>query len=271
MSNNFTGTNTMSKNSSSTAATATNSTAAAPKRVSKKADATPVAAPAAGAAVVAAPAPVAAVAAAASTAGAVDAPAVAEKPKKVKAEKPVEKAKEVVSAAPTASSVAEAAPVAEVKSVEQEISELVALHQKLRDQSVAAIKTLQKLQKRVAKEVKEAGRRRRAKKEDDGTPKEKRPTIFTTPVTLKDELCVFLGKAKGSQMTPADVTRAFSAYVDLHKLKDVEKGHTIHPDAAMRKVLNINDSEKISYRNVQSYLYKLYILPAKKDKSLPAQ
>jgi hypothetical protein len=135
-----------------------------------------------------------------------------------------------------------------------------------RDQAVSAIKTLQRLQKRVAKEVKEAGRRRRrAKKEDEnGVPKEKRPTIFTTPVTLKDELCVFLGKTKGSQMTPADVTRAFSAYVDSNKLKDAEKGHTIHPDAAMRKVLNVKDGEVLTYRNVQSYLYKLYVLPEKK-------
>jgi chromatin remodeling complex protein RSC6 len=75
---------------------------------------------------------------------------------------------------------------------------------------------------------------------------------------------VFLGKAKGSQMTPADVTRAFSAYVDSHKLKDAEKGHTIHPDAAMRKVLGVKDGEVLTYRNVQSFLYKLYVLPEKK-------
>jgi len=117
----------------------------------------------------------------------------------------------------------------------------------------------------VAKDLKEAGRRRRrVKKEDDGTVKEKRPTIFTTPVTIKDELCVFLNKPKGTQMTPADVTRAFSAYVETHKLKDAEKGHTIHPDAAMRKVLGVKEGENLSYRNVQSYLYKLYVLPEKK-------
>ena len=104
-----------------------------------------------------------------------------------------------------------------------------------------------------------------AKKEDEnGVPKEKRPTIFTTPVTLKDDLCGFLNKAKGSQMTPADVTRAFSAYVDSNKLKDAEKGHTIHPDAAMRKVLGVKDGETLTYRNIQSYLYKLYVLPEKK-------
>jgi chromatin remodeling complex protein RSC6 len=152
-------------------------------------------------------------------------------------------------------------------SIDQEIAELVKVHQALRDQAVSAIKNLQKLQKRVAKEIKEAGRRRRVKKaavDENGAPKEKRPTIFTTPVTLKDELCLFLGKAKGSKMTPADVTKAFSAYVESHKLKDAEKGHTIHPDAAMRKVLSLAEGEEISYKTVQKHLYKLYVLPEKK-------
>jgi chromatin remodeling complex protein RSC6 len=224
----------MSKNTSATSVA---------KKVTKKSDAAaPVAA-----------APVAA------------APAVAEKVAPKKAAKAAAPVVEAV-AAPVAAPVAAAAEVVEQKTVEQEIAALISVHQNLRDQSVAAIKTLQKLQKRVAREVKEAGRRRRrAKKEDEnGAPKEKRPTIFTTPVTLKDELCVFLGKAKGSQMTPADVTRAFSAYVDSHKLKDADKGHTIHPDAAMRKVLGLKENEEVSYRNVQKYLYKLYVLPEKK-------
>jgi chromatin remodeling complex protein RSC6 len=167
---------------------------------------------------------------------------------------------------PVVSEVAETVVPVETKTVEQEITLLITSHQRIRDEAVANIKTLQRLQKRVAKEVKEAGRRRRRTKKEgeDGVVKEKRPTIFTTPVTLKDDLCSFLGKSKGSQMTPADVTRAFSAYVDSHKLKDVEKGHTIHPDASMRKVLGVKDGETLTYRNIQSYLYKLYVLPEKK-------
>ena len=233
MSNTSSATNTMSKSASAPA-----------KKVSKKSDA-----------------PVAEVAAVAAAAVAVP---VAEKSKKAAAAKPAA----AVAAAPVASTVAPAAdaPVAEAKTVEQEVGSLIAVFQQQRDQAVAAIKTLQRLQKRVAKDVKEAGRRRRrGKKEtEDGVPKEKRPTIFTTPVTLKDQLCAFLGKAKGSQMTPADVTRAFSAYVDSKKLKDAEKGHTIHPDEPMRKVLGVKDGENLTYRNIQSYLYKLYVLPEKK-------
>jgi vancomycin resistance protein YoaR len=48
------------------------------------------------------------------------------------------------------------------------------------------------------------------------------------------------------------------------ELKDAEKGHTIHPDAAMRNVLGVKDGEILTYRNIQSFLYKLYLLPEKK-------
>ena len=207
----------------------------APKKVAKKSDDAPVAA-------VAAPA------------------------EKKKVAKPAAPVAAPVAAAPVASSVPVAAEPAEVKSVDQEISELISVFQKTRDESVKAIKSLQRLQKSVSKAVKEAGRRRRRVKvaDENGVPQEKRPTIFTTPVTLKDELCSFLGTSKGAQMTPADVTRAFSAYVEQHKLKDASKGHTIHPDAAMRKVLGLKDGEQVTYRNVQTYLYKLYVLPEKK-------
>ena len=253
MSNTSTGTSTMSKNTSNTSSVPVSSSAS--KKVNKKSDA-PVAASVA--ASVAAPVAAASVAA--------PAPAAPAQEKSSKKSKPVVASSPapLASTAPVANPVVEAVAV-EQRTVEQEISALVSLHQQLRDQAVAAIKNLQRLQKRVAKELKEAGRRRRrSKKEDDGVVREKRPTIFTTPVTLKDELCGFLGKPKGSQMTPADVTRAFSAYVDSHKLKDVEKGHTIHPDPAMRKVLGVKDGESVTYRNIQSYLYKLYVLPEKK-------
>lgn len=260
----------MSKNTSNTsaatsAAAATASSAA--KRVSKKSDAA--------ASVASVVQPAQALAAAASSAAASAAQPVKKAAVKQAAAAQSSKGSDVVAAAPIAeapvASSSEVVEVAELPSVEHEINELIKVQQQLRDQSMAAIKNLQKLQKRVQKEIKEAGRRRRrVKKEDDGQVKEKRPTIFTTPVTLKDELCSFLGKAKGSQMTPADVTRAFSAYVKLHKLKDAEKGHTIHPDTAMRKVLSLKEGEEVSYRTVQTHLYKLYVLPEKKSAAATA-
>lgn len=227
----------MSKNTSNTAATA-----AAAKKVNKKTDAV---------------APVAATPAATES--------------KAAAKKAVAKAAEVVAAPVTAVPVASEAAASsdsaavETKTVDQEIAELIAVNQKLRDQAASTIKTLQKLQKRVAKDLKDAGRRRRrVKKEEDGAPKEKRQTIFTTPLPLKDELCAFLSKPKGTQMTPAEVTKAFSAYVKAHNLKDAQKGQVIHPDAAMRKAFGLKDGEEFSYRLLQKVLYAShYVLPKK--------
>jgi len=227
---------------------------AAVKRVTKK-ESPAAPAPAPVAVAVAAPAP---------------APAPAPKEKKTKASPAAAVAVPVaapVAEAPAASAVA--APIVATEpttTVTQDIESLTSQLQSVRDAAISGLKALTKLSKRVAREVKEAGRRRRVRKPapvEGAAPVAKRPTIFTTPVTLRDGLCAFLGKPKGSQMTPADVTRAFSAYVDSHKLKDAEKGHTIHPDAAMRTVLGVKEGEALTYRNIQTYLYKLYDLPKK--------
>ena len=222
------------------------------KKVAKKETAAPAPAP-----VVAAPAPVAA------------APAkkAAKKAAEVAAPAPVVAATVAPVEPPAASAVAANAANAEpLTTVTQDIEALTAQLQSVRDAAISGLKALTKLSKRVAREVKEAGRRRRRNKAapvEGAAPVAKRPTIFTTPVTLRDSLCAFLGKPKGSQMTPADVTKAFSTYVESHKLKDAEKGHTIHPDAAMRNVLGVKEGEPLTYRNIQTYLYKLYDLPKK--------
>jgi chromatin remodeling complex protein RSC6 len=209
------------------------------------------------------------VAAAPAVAVAAAAPAAKKSSKKEAATAPAAVATAAAPAAveaPSASAIAAPAVEAPVTSVTQDIDSLVAQLQSVRDAAIGGLKALAKLSKRVARDIKEAGRRRRRVKAapvEGEAPAVKRPTIFTTPVTLKDELSSFLGKPKGFQMTPADVTRAFSAYVDTHKLKDAEKGHTIHPDAAMRKVLGVKEGEALTYRNIQTYLYKLYVLPSK--------
>lgn len=207
---------------------------------------------------------------AAAPAAAVAAPAKKEKKEKVAAAPAAAPAAPVV-AAPVASAVAAPAEVAApTTTVGQDIESVMAAFQAIRDNASKQIKALQALQKRVARELKDAGRRRRHRRSvEGGEQKEKRPTIFTTPVTLKDELAHFLGKSKGTQMTPAEVSKAVKVYIDSHKLKNEEKGqgHTIYPDAAMRKALGIKEGESVTYRNIQSYLYKLYVLPEKKVKA----
>ncbi len=263
MSNISTGTSTMSS---------AKPTVAPVKRVAKK-ESAPAKTVAEQQSTAPAPAPVAVAAAVVA--------APAKKEKKAKAEPASASTSPAASSAPVPAKVAAkataepaeasavSAPAANVEptsTVAEDIESLVAQLQSVRDAAVSGLKALGRLQKRVAKDLKEAGRRRRRNRSvpaEGAAPVAKRPTIFTTPVTLRDSLCAFLGKANGSQMTPADVTKAFSAYIESHKLKDAVKGHTIHPDEAMRKVLSIKADEVLTYRNIQTHLYKLYDLPKK--------
>lgn len=160
-----------------------------------------------------------------------------------------------VAVAPEAQAVA-AAPAA-VKSVSEEIASLNKKINDARETLREAAVALKTIEKRHNQEIKEAKKRRRVKKEVDGEVKAApKPSVFTTPVVLKDTLAVFLGKPKGHMMSPADVTRAVKVYIDEHKLKG-EK-HEINPDTRMREVLGLKDVETLTYKNIQKYLYQLY-------------
>lgn len=259
MSSNITGSNTMS-----TAAPAKTT-----KRVAKKADG-PVAE------VVSTP-----VATTAAAVPATPAPATTTKvSKKVAAAAVASAAATATTTAPVAATATTTAPEAQAVQttteqpvahvpVSEEIDTLIRRTTELRDAAAEQLRALQRLQKHVARELKEASKRRRNKRKvEDGENVVKRPTIFTTPVPLKDELAALLGKSKGTQMTPAEVTKAVRTYIDTHNLKDKENGHMIHPDVNMRRVLGVKEGEVLTYRNIQKFLYKLYDL--KKDKKTTA-
>lgn len=195
----------------------------------------------------------------------VSAPAVAAKkavaPKAKAAAAPVVEAPKTVAAtaAPEAQAVA---TVAAVRSVTEEVAELSKQLNTVKESLRTALTALKTIEKRHGQELKEAKKRRRVKKETvDGEVKVARPSVFTTPVLLKDGLAVFLGKEKGTKMSPADVTRAVKVYIDEHKLKG-EK-HEIHPDTRMCEVLGLKTGEILTYKNIQKYLYQQYIKEVK--------
>ena len=184
----------------------------------------------------------------------------AKAPKKVAAPK-AEAAAAPAVAAPAPEAQAVTAAPAPVTSVSQEIAaltkELNDAKETLRKASVA----LKAIERKHGQEIKEARKRRKQKKEVDGEAKPARPSVFTTPVLLKDSLSGLLGKPKGTMMSPADVTRAVKVYINEHGLKG-EK-HAIHHDARMYEVLGVKAGETLTYKNIQKYLYQLYIKEAK--------
>ena len=118
---------------------------------------------------------------------------------------------------------------------------------------------LKKLDKRVHREIKDARKRRRRTApavDANGEAKPARLSIFEIPTRLSDDLCAFLGKAKGSEMSRSNVTKAVTTYI---KEKGLKNKHDIKPDASLKKLLAVPEGEALTYFNLQKYLNKHYV------------
>ena len=218
---------------------------AAKRSVSKKVEA--VVAPV----VAAVPAPVAAVAPVATKEKA------AAKPRATKA--PVAAAPVVVAAPVVATATESAAPVAEVPAttLDDDLKVVLGRLTGLREVVSTMITEVKKLEKRVHREIKDARkRRRRVKVEGEEGAKPRGPSIFEIPTKVTEELCVFLGKPKGTLISRSNVTREINNYV---KEKNLKNKHDIKPDAALKKLLRLTDADNLTYFNLQRYLNTHYV------------
>ena len=190
---------------------------------------------------------------------AVAAPVAVEAKKAVK--KAVAKAEPVaVVAAPVVAPVAAVPAVEEpVQTVGDEIRGMVGSLNGLRETISTLHAQLKKLEKRVAREIKDARKRKRRttpQLDENGAAKPARLSIFEIPTKLSDDLCVFLGKPKGSEMSRSNVTKAVTTYI---KEKGLKNKHDIKPDAPLKKLLGVADTEGLTYFNLQRYLNKHYV------------
>lgn len=196
---------------------------------------------------VAAPVPVAA------------APAVAEK-----AAKPAKASK--AAAAPVAPVVVSATPVEQVAApvaagptttLDEDLKTLTTSLTSLRELATNLLGQVKRLDRRVHREIKDARKRkRRAKVEEGPDAKPRTPSIFERPVQVTDELCIFLAKPKGTLMSRSEVTKGVNNYVKEHNLKNK---HDIKPDASLKKLLAIPEGDLLTYFNLQRYLNRHYV------------
>jgi chromatin remodeling complex protein RSC6 len=172
------------------------------------------------------------------------------------------------SAAPAvAAPAAVAAPVAAASAAEPEaelnlvaeFNSQVSKVNELRNTLGTVLADMKKLEKRLAREIKKAGRRRRTRApvlDEAGNPVPKKPSVFTKPQKITDALCVFLGKSKGTEMSRSDVTRGIMDYVKKNGLNNKQD---ILPDAALRKLLAVTEAEKVTILNLQRFLKTHYV------------
>lgn len=120
------------------------------------------------------------------------------------------------------------------------------------------ISVVKGLKKENAKAVKASTRRRGRAAAADGT---KRPASgITKPTKLSDELCDFLGVARGSSLARTEVTKIINKYIKDNKLQDTNDKRTIHPDNKLKNILlPIPDGKKLSFFNMQSFIKHQFI------------
>lgn len=236
-----------------TASASTTNMSADPKVAAKKPAAKKVAAPVAAAAPgVAAPAP------------AVEKKAAAPRKTAAKTEVVVP-----VAAAP-APATTEVAPAAgEAPSISAVVDRLRELRTRQADELKALIADLLVAAKAAAKQVKEAGKRKRVKKDvADMTPEEKAAwelrrskNAFLKPRALSPELCAFMQLAAGSQRSQTEVTKFVANYVKANSCFDPANKRRIIPDGVLSRLLKVTDKDTVTYLNLQSYL-KIHFLKA---------
>jgi upstream activation factor subunit UAF30 len=153
---------------------------------------------------------------------------------------------------------AAAAPAVPTTTLEDDLKAVTAALNTLKETASSLLGQVKKLDKRVHRELKDARKRKRRapKVEEGGEVKPRQPSIFERPTQVTDELCKFLGRPAGTQMSRSEVTKAVNSYVTEKGLKNK---HDIKPDAALKKLLAIGDGETLTYFNLQKYLNRHYI------------
>jgi len=90
------------------------------------------------------------------------------------------------------------------------------------------------------------------------------PSGITKPVSISDELAVFLGVAPGTLVPRNEVTKGVSAYVKKNEISDPENKQRFvlddRPAAKTLRTLLGNPTEDVTYFNLQRYLKHHYVM-----------
>jgi len=182
--------------------------------------------------------------------------------KAVKAKKAAAPAAAVATPAVAAPVVAatEVAPVVEEVRLEAEVKSVTTRLLALREALSELVTESKRLEKKATRVQKLADKRRRRKAPVEGEEgKPVRVSIFQIPTNISPALCAFMGRASGSQESRSNVTKYITTYVKEQNLKNK---HDINPDTKLKALLNLKDSDKLTYFNLQKFLNVHYLKAA---------
>lgn len=186
-------------------------------------------------------------------------------PKAVKAKKEKVTASKVEIVVPTvaagAPAVVVAAPAQTSDALLSNLTEqLKALSTEFTTRVRDAVKATQEAAKAAKKEARDSKKKRKV---DPATlnPEQRAAwearranNAFLKEKPLSPELCQFMGLKAGEKRSQTDVTKFISEYVKSHSCFDPSFRRRIIPNAALAKLLRVDDKTEVTYLNLQKFL-----------------
>jgi chromatin remodeling complex protein RSC6 len=157
-------------------------------------------------------------------------------------------------AAPVATETTATETVADetVTTLNKSVARLAEINAQQKSLAVEAATLTKAIEKLTARLAKKAEKRSRKGKGNGGK-------AFTIPLQITHELEAFLGLPKDTKVCRKDVNAGVYAYAKSHGLM---KGKNIFPDAALRKILGVDESTEVTILNIMKFLNHHYIKPA---------
>jgi chromatin remodeling complex protein RSC6 len=110
-----------------------------------------------------------------------------------------------------------------------------------------------RLEKRVSRDRKVMNKKMKGRVKRVVDPN-RPPSGFAKPGPVSDELRAFLKLGKDELISRTQVTRRITEYCKEHNLQKEEDKRTIHPNAALKKLLRTKKDELVTFFNLQKFM-----------------
>jgi chromatin remodeling complex protein RSC6 len=88
------------------------------------------------------------------------------------------------------------------------------------------------------------------------------PSGFAKPSKVTKELCDFMNKEEGTEIARTEVTKALVSYIKENHLEDSANSKIICPDEKLKNLLDLDESQELTYFTIQKYMNKHFIKSA---------
>ena len=124
-------------------------------------------------------------------------------------------------------------------------------------------KSIKTKEAKETKETKETKEPKEAKEPKEKKPRKKKEVEVQSAIlksaSLSKELCEFLCKSENTEMLRTEVTKEIYKYIQDNNLQDSENKKLINPNDALIKLFNIEETQELTYFNIQTFLNKHFI------------